>query len=278
MIDSHCHLADPAFAEDLEAVVSRALAAGVTGGLCVLAFGHAAEAEQGARVRDAWPAVRFAAGVHPHEAREYAGRASDLRAALDHHAGAAVGFVALGEIGLDYHYDFSPPDVQRDVFRAQVRFAREARLPVVIHTREADADTVAILEEEGRGEVGGVFHCFSGTADLARRALDLGFLLSFSGIVTFPRAGELRAIAASTPAGRLLVETDCPYLAPVPRRGKRNEPAWVVHTAQAVASARGMTPGDLDREVTATFDRVFPAASPSPSRRAPRPATSVRFR
>ena len=258
MIDSHCHLADPAFAEDLEAVVARARAAGVAGGLCVLAFGNAAEAAQAARARVAWPSLRLATGVHPHEAREYAGRGPHLRAALEGGAGSAAGYVAVGEVGLDYHYDSSPPDVQRDVFRAQVRFAREVAAPLIIHTREADADTLAILEEEGKGEVTGVFHCFSGTADLARRALDLGFLLSFSGIVTFPRAGELRAIAASTPAGKVLVETDCPYLAPVPRRGKRNEPAWVVHTAEVVASVRGTPLADFDREVTATFDRVFP--------------------
>lgn len=261
MIDSHCHLADPAFATDLEAVVSRAIEAGVTGGLCVLAFGSAAEAEQGERARAAWPGLRFATGVHPHEARGYAGRGNDLREALERGAGRANGFVALGEIGLDYHYGFSPPDVQREVFRLQVRFAREVRLPIIVHTREADADTVAILEDEGRGEVAGVFHCFSGTADLASRALDLGFLLSFSGIVTFPKADALRAIAASTPADRLLVETDCPYLAPVPRRGKRNEPAWVVHTAAVVASLRGTAPADFDREVMAAFDHAFPVSS-----------------
>jgi TatD DNase family protein len=163
----------------------------------------------------------------------------------------------LGEIGLDYHYDLSPRDVQREVFRAQVRFAREAATPIVVHTREADEDTLAILEDEGRGEVAGVFHCFSGTAELARRALDLGFMLSFSGIVTFPRAGALRAIAASTPLGRLLVETDCPYLAPVPMRGRRNEPAWVVHTAKAVSSLHHAAPEDFDRAVTASFDSLF---------------------
>ena len=274
MIDSHCHLADPAFAEDLEAVVQRAQAAAVAGGLCVLALGNAAEAEQGARARAAWPALRFAAGVHPHEAREYAGRVRELEAALAQRAGRAGGFVAVGEIGLDYHYGFSPPDVQRDVFRSQVRFAREAAAPVVIHTREADADTLSILEEEGKGEVRGVFHCFSGTAELARRALDLGFALSFSGIVTFPKAEALRAIAASTPSGRLLVETDCPYLAPVPRRGRRNEPAWVVHTARVVASVRGTSPPDFDREVTAAFEQLFPTSWPV----APGSRTSVRFR
>ena len=258
MIDSHCHLADPVFADDLEALVARALAAGVTGGLCVLALGDAAEAAQAARVRALWPALRFAAGVHPHQAQAFTGRVGELEAALRQGAGPAAGYVAVGEIGLDYHYDFSPPGVQRDVFRVQVRFAREAAAPIVIHTREADDDTLAILEQEGRGEVSGVFHCFSGGADLARRAIDLGFLLSFSGIVTFPKANELRGIAAATPPGRLLVETDCPYLAPVPRRGKRNEPAWVVHTAKVVASLHAMADEDFDRVVTASFDRLFP--------------------
>ncbi len=266
MIDSHCHLADPAFAGDLDAVVSRAKAAGVTGGLCIVGLGNQAEAAQAARVAAAWPALRFAAGVHPHEARAYADQLPALRTLLEREAGFAAGLVAVGEIGLDYHYDFSPPEAQRQVFREQVRFAREVKAPVIIHTREADADTLAILEEEGRGEVGGVFHCFSGTPELARRALDLGFLLSFSGIVTFPKAGDLRAIAAATPPGRLLVETDCPYLAPVPHRGKRNEPAWVVHTARVVASARGQSLEDLEREVGAVFDRVFPAAGPPPGR------------
>ncbi|RPJ81093.1 MAG: TatD family deoxyribonuclease [Acidobacteria bacterium] len=257
MIDSHCHLADPAFAEDLEAVVSRAHEAGVEGGLCVLAFGSAAEMAQADGVRALWPSLRYATGVHPHEAHHYAGRAADLERDLDRAAGPGFGYVALGEIGLDYHYDLSARDVQREVFRTQVRFAREAGTPIVIHTREADEDTVAILEEEGRGEVAGVFHCFSGTAPLARRALDLGFMLSFSGIVTFPRAESIRQIAASAPLERLLVETDCPYLAPVPMRGKRNEPAWVIHTAKVVAALHNLAPADFDRVVTVTFDRLF---------------------
>ena len=165
---------------------------------------------------------------------------------------------AIGEIGLDYHYDLSPRDVQREVFRQQVRLRREQRLPVIIHTREADEDTIAILREEGRAQVSGVFHCFSGTAALARAALDLGFHLSFSGIVTFPKATGLRQIAADVPAERLLVETDCPYLAPVPRRGKRNEPAWVVHTAAAVAAGAGNHGFPrLDRQTTANFERLF---------------------
>ncbi|RPJ69490.1 MAG: TatD family deoxyribonuclease [Acidobacteria bacterium] len=258
LIDSHCHLADPAFSEDLDEVVQRARAAGVHGGLCVLALGDAAEEAQAARVRAAWPELRYAVGAHPHQAHEFAGRTGAVSEAVAAACVRIPGVCAVGEIGLDYHYDLSPREVQRDVFRRQVAFAREGGWPVVIHTREADADTVSILAEEGRGEVRGIFHCFSGTAELARAALDLGFTISLSGIVTFPKAGPLRALAAEVPADRLLVETDCPYLAPVPRRGRRNEPAWVVHTAETVAAVRGMKRAELDGAVTGNFARLFP--------------------
>jgi TatD DNase family protein len=257
MIDSHCHLADPAFSSDLEEVVRRAVDAGVTGGLCVLALGSAGEARQAQRVLRLWPSMRFAVGLHPHEARAYAGRVDALPAALDEAWAATSSTVALGEVGLDYHYDLSPRDVQREVFRVQVRHARVRRVPLIVHTREADDDTLAILREEGGGGVSGVFHCFSGTAALARAALDIGFHLSFSGIATFPKAGALREIAAFVPEERLLVETDCPYLAPVPCRGRRNEPAWVVHTVAAVAAARSVGMADLERVTTANFERLF---------------------
>jgi TatD DNase family protein len=258
LIDSHCHLADPAFSGDLEEVVRRARAAGVDGGLCVLALGDAAEERQATRVRVAWPELRYAVGAHPHQAHQFASRTAEVSAAVEAACARVPGVCAVGEIGLDYHYDLSPRDVQREVFRQQVAFAREAAWPIVIHTREADEDTVRLLGEEGRGEVQGVFHCFSGTAELARAALDLGFVISFSGIVTFPKAEALRAIAAAVPADRLLVETDCPYLAPVPRRGRRNEPAWLVHTAEAVAELRGMTRAELEARVAGNFARLFP--------------------
>jgi TatD DNase family protein len=203
--------------------------------------------------------LRFAIGVHPHQAHEFAGRAGEAADALRASLSAASGFAAIGEIGLDYHYDLSPRDVQRDVFRAQVRLARDTGLPVVVHTREAEEDTVAILREDGPGHVRGVFHCFSGSSRLAQEALDLGFLLSFSGMVTFPKAEAIRSIAADVPADRLLVETDCPYLAPVPLRGKRNEPAWVVRTAAQVAAVRRVGLADLDATVTANFVRMFGA-------------------
>jgi TatD DNase family protein len=163
---------------------------------------------------------------------------------------------AVGEIGLDYHYDLAPREVQRDVFRRQVRLARELRLPVVIHTREATEDTFAILRDEGPG-VAGVFHCFSGDAAMARAVLDLGFCASFAGIVTFPRADGLRAAARVVPAERLLIETDAPYLAPVPHRGKRNEPAFVVQTADAVARTRGEALDDVAAAVTRVFETLF---------------------
>ena len=163
----------------------------------------------------------------------------------------------MGEIGLDYHYDFSPRDVQQQVFRAQVRLARELQLPVVIHTREADADTVAILKEEGRGDLRGVLHCFTGDTALARAGLDLGLYLSFAGIVTFPKAGALRDTARIVPLDRLLVETDSPYLAPTPYRGKRNEPAYVARVVATLAELHGVEAGDIARVTAANFHSLF---------------------
>jgi len=259
VIDSHCHLADPAFAGDLDQVVRRAHDAGVSDGLCILAFGDAAESAQAARVRAAWPGVKFAIGVHPHQAHEFAGREGEVTAAVRSALSNELGVRAIGEIGLDYHYDLSPRDVQREVFQAQVRLARETGLLVVVHTREADEDTVSILRDEGAGEVRGIFHCFSGTEQLAREALDLGFMLSFSGMVTFPKAQSIRTIAAEVPADRLLAETDCPYLAPVPMRGRRNEPAWVARTAATLAEVRRVAVNELDRVMTSNFARLLGA-------------------
>jgi TatD DNase family protein len=257
VIDSHCHLADEAYADDLADVVQRAQSAGVSGGLCVLECGDQAEEARASRVGGLWPGIRFAVGIHPHRAHEFAGREAEVAAAVTEGLSRRPGACAVGEIGLDYHYDFSPRDVQLRVFRAQVRLAREAGLPIVVHTREADDDTVRVVTEEGRGEVGGVFHCFSGTERLAGSAVELGFLLSFSGMITFPRADSIRAIAAATPADRVLVETDCPYLAPVPVRGKRNEPAFIVRTAERLAELRQIPLGELDALVTGNFARTF---------------------
>ncbi len=258
MIDSHCHLAGEEYAEDLRDVVARARAAGVTAALCILAAGNEVESVRAASVRSEWPAVRFAAGIHPHQAGEFVGRldeaAGTVRRSLDdHHA------CAIGEIGLDYHYDFSPRSIQHDVFRAQIRLARERRLPIVIHTREATEDTFRLIEEEGAGEVRGVFHCFTGDAAMARTALDAGFHLSFAGIVTFPRAESVREAARIVPDDRLLVETDAPFLAPVPYRGKRNEPAYVVRVVETLGRIRNAEPAAVARQVSANFEALFGA-------------------
>lgn len=256
MIDSHFHLADAAFDADLPEVVARARAAGVRHGLCILTAGEPEEAERGRKLATLWPEVRSAIGVHPHVAGRYAGRVDEAVASVRTAIETTPTARAVGEIGLDYHYDLSPRDVQREVFRQQVLLARELGLPIVIHTREATEDTLAVLRQEGRG-VTGVFHCFSGDAALAREAVALGFCVSFAGIVTFPRAEAVREAARAVPAEHLLAETDAPYLAPVPHRGKRNEPAFVIHTMAALARARGEALETLAASVTRTFERLF---------------------
>jgi TatD DNase family protein len=257
VIDSHCHLADEKFAADLDAVIERAKAAGLERAMVILEGGNAGEAEQAARVQALWPDVRVSIGVHPHLAHEF----SDLPARAAEVVGAQLAATpsarAIGEIGLDYHYDFSPREVQRAVFRAQVRLARERRLPVVIHTREADADTLAILREEGGGDVQGVLHCFTGDRALAEAGLALGFFISFAGILTFPKAEDLRTVARAVPQDRLLIETDSPFLAPVPHRGKRNEPAWVPRVAETLAGLHGLTPEAMAERTTRNFHALF---------------------
>jgi TatD DNase family protein len=253
MIDSHCHLADDVFSKDLEEVVARARAAGVQSAMVILAAGDAAEEAQAARVGGLWDAVRLAVGVHPHSAHEFADDPARAAAVVRAQCARTPAVRAVGEIGLDYHYDFSPRQVQQEVFRAQLRLARELRYPVVIHTREADDDTLTILEEEGGGELRGVLHCFSGTAALARAGLDLGFYISVAGIVTFPKAHELRDIVKNVPLDRLLTETDSPFLAPVPHRGKRNEPAFVAKVLEALAAVHGVSAERLAAETTSNF-------------------------
>jgi len=257
MLDSHCHIAGPEFTDDLDAVVGRAREAGLAHALVILAADDEPELAQAAAVSARWPEVRFSIGVHPHAAGKFAD--DPARAARDVDAAIAQQPLtrALGEIGLDYHYDFSPRDVQQLVFRAQIGLARERRLPIVIHTREAEDDTFGILAEERAGEIGGVFHCFTGDREMAKRALDAGFHISLAGIVTFPRALELREVARMVPEDRLLIETDSPFLAPVPFRGKRNEPAHVVRVAEVVAELRGTTGEAVGAAALATFRRLF---------------------
>lgn len=255
MIDSHCHIAGEEFTGDLDEVVARARAAGLTSALCILAAEDQAEAARALSVAAAWPAVRFATGIHPHQAGEFAGRVPEaveaVRRALDRHHACAV-----GEIGLDYHYDFSPPDVQQEVFRAQLGLAVERDLPVIIHTREATDDTFRLIQETPA--VRGVFHCFTGDEAMARRAAGVGFHVSFAGILTFPKAEDIRKAAAVVPLDRVLVETDSPYLAPVPHRGKRNEPAFVAEVLGRLAEIRGMVAGELAAQITRNFDALFP--------------------
>lgn len=254
MVDSHCHIAGEEFAPDLEEVIARAKQAGLSAAMCILAAGDASEAAALARVQSLWPEVRVALGIHPHQAGAHGGKVS-AAVALVKQAAAARQAVAIGEIGLDYHYDFSPHDVQQEVFAAQLALAREVGLPIVIHTREATDDTFRLLREAG--DVRGVFHCFTGDREMARAALDIGFYLSFAGILTFPKAAELREVARMAPADRVLAETDSPYLAPVPLRGKRNEPAYVTRVVETLAQVRGTSREMMASEVAQNFHALF---------------------
>ena len=258
MIDSHCHLADEAFAEDLTDVVARARNAGVSAALVILEAGNAAEAGQARRIADLWPETRFAIGVHPHQAHQFSGDPESAAAAVRTQFETTPAARAVGEIGLDYHYHFSPRDVQQAVFRSQIRLARELDRPVVIHTREADDDTVTILREEGGRVLRGVLHCFTGDATLAQAGLDLGFYISVAGIITFPKTtASLRATVRTVPLDRLLTETDSPFLAPVPHRGKRNEPAYVSRVVEALAELHSMSPRDVAERTAANFHTLF---------------------
>lgn len=264
MIDSHCHLADEQFAADLDAVVERARTAGVDGALCILDALNDDEARRADGVAGVWPDTAFAIGIHPHQAgavEDAAGGLDGLAPFVRRLLDARAGSCAVGEIGLDYHYDFAPRETQVEVFRRQIALARELGRPIVIHTREADEDTVDALRSEGGGDVQGVFHCFTGDAAFARRALDLGFHVSFSGILTFRNATAIREAAAIVPADRLLAETDSPYLSPVPYRGRRNEPARVAQVIDALAEVRGATRGEIAEATRRSYDVLFAARS-----------------
>lgn len=257
MIDSHCHLAGDEFTSDLGEVVGRAKTAGIAGALVILGSEDSAEVERAAGVSGAWDAVRFSVGVHPHQAGQFAADPAGAARQTEDVIKSQPLSRAVGEIGLDYHYDFSPRDVQQQVFREQMQLAKRLRLPIVIHTREADADTFRILDEEGARDIGGVFHCFTGDRDMARRCLDIGFYISLAGIVTFPRALELKEVARIVPLDRLLIETDSPFLAPVPHRGKRNEPAHVARVAEVVAELRGTTTEVIGEATHENHVRLF---------------------
>ena len=250
LVDSHCHLDNPQFDPDREAAIDRALAAGVER-MVVIGTGEGPpDLEAGIRLADRHQSIYATVGVHPHDASKATPETYKRLAELLKHPKV----VALGEIGLDYHYDHSPREVQRAVFLEQMLIAGEARKPIVIHTREAWEDTIALLETYWRPYgLGGIMHCFSGNADQAALCVDLGFHLAFGGILTFPKAADVQEAAKSTPSNRLLIETDAPYLAPVPYRGKRNEPAFITQTARKLGELRGVTPEEIARLTSENF-------------------------
>jgi TatD DNase family protein len=252
LIDSHCHLDFPDFADTLDDVVGRSRAAGIA--RMVTISTRVARQAGLLAITDRFADVYCSVGTHPHYAHEELDvTVADLVAATRHPK-----VVALGEAGLDYHYDRSPRDAQERGFRSHIAAARETGLPLVIHSRNADDDTARILEDEtGKGAFPAVLHCFTGGPDLARRAIALGLFISFTGILTFKTSDALRAIAAGLPADRILVETDAPYLAPLPFRGKRNEPGFVVETAKVLAQARGVSFDAIARQTTDNFFRLF---------------------
>jgi len=252
LVDSHCHLDFPDFADELDAVVARARAAGI--GRIVTISTRVARHDGLIAIAERFPDVFCSVGTHPHNAHEELDvTAVDLVARARHPK-----VVAIGEAGLDYHYDFSPRDAQERGFRTHIAAARETGLPLVIHAREADEDIARILEEETqKGAFPAVLHCFTGGRDLAMRAIALGLSISFTGIITFKNSADLRAIAAELPADRILVETDAPYLAPGKYRGKRNEPSYVVETAKVLAETRGVAFDEIARQTTENFFRLF---------------------
>jgi TatD DNase family protein len=254
LADAHCHLDAGHFTEGPDDVMARARAAGVVG-FVVVGVGETLEQARFAvdLARKAPGRVAACVGVHPHDARVWTGALHDELREL----ARAPEVAAVGEIGLDYHYDHSPRETQREVFARLIHLARELRKPIVVHTRSAAEDTLAILEREGARDVGGIIHCFSEDRPFAARALDLAFDLSFSGVVTFKNARAVQDVAAWAPIDRIHVETDSPYLAPVPLRGKRCEPAYVVHTAQQVARLRGIPAQELASAALSNTERRF---------------------
>jgi TatD DNase family protein len=254
LVDSHCHLDSEQFDADREAVIERALAAGVERMVAIGTGDGPPDLEAGLRLAEGHAAFLATVGIHPHDASKAGEDVYKRLGELLRHPRV----IALGEIGLDYHYDFSPRGTQRDIFVEQMRLARDARKPIVIHTREAWEDTLALLEQHwAPGGLPAVMHCFSGSPAEAVRCLAIGCYLSFGGILTFPRATELREVARTAPADRILVETDAPYLAPVPKRGKRNEPAFVFDTARKLAETRGETLESVAATTTRNFERLF---------------------
>jgi TatD DNase family protein len=255
-VDSHAHIDGPEFETDRQDVIQRARDAGVS---AILNIGtgdpHSGALERAIELAEKHKDLYAAIGTHPHDARLFDHQAEER---ITHLLKQSERVIAWGEIGLDFHYDNSPRDVQMGVFRRQLQLARAASLPVIIHTRSAEKETIDILRSEWQGSsLRGIMHCFSGTRELAEQAVDLEMYISFSGIVTFKKAEDLRNVAAEVPLDRLLIETDCPYLAPVPYRGKRNEPAYVVEVAKCLAELRGVSLEEMGRITAENFSRLF---------------------
>jgi TatD DNase family protein len=251
LVDSHCHLDDEKFAADFGAVLDRARAAGVERMMAIGTGSGPPDLEVALRLAGAHDCFYATVGVHPHDASKATRASFDRLRELTAHPKV----LAIGEIGLDYHYDFSPRDVQQEVFREQLRLAAESGKPVVIHTREAWEDTLRLIDERPPSAL--IMHCFTGGAEEARQCLERGFYLSFGGVLTFPKGENVREAARIAPEDRLLVETDAPYLAPVPHRGKRNEPAFLVATVKKLAEVRGFDDEQAAQLTTRNFERLF---------------------
>jgi TatD DNase family protein len=255
LVDSHCHLDFADFGAERDAVIARARRAGVGAMLTICT--KVTEFNEVLALAETHDDIWCSVGIHPHEAASEPATDAAILGEMARHRKV----IGIGECGLDFHYDHSPRDRQAEVFRAHAVAARATGLPLIVHTRNADEATATILADESRvGSLRGVIHCFSSGPQLAEKALELGFYLSFSGIVTFKKAEELRGIARTVPLDRMLVETDAPYLAPMPHRGKRNEPAFVVHTAALLAELRGLRPDEFARLTTDNFFRLFDKA------------------
>jgi len=255
--DSHAHLCLDAFDADRDEVLQRARDAGMRHLLCIASLVRDVDATRA--FSEKHPDVYFTAGLHPHDARLWDdGLRQRLEGILSHPR-----LLAIGEIGLDYHYNYSAPEIQREAFRAQIQLARARRLPIVIHTREAHEDTLKILDEESASEVGGVFHCFSGNRAMADFALERNFRISFSGSLTFKNAESLRRIAPIVPEAALLTETDAPFLSPHPHRGQRNEPARVLEVVRCLAELRQVAPEMMGELTTRNFEAAFPRLKPA---------------
>lgn len=250
LVDSHCHLDDEQFDSDREEAIARARAVGVEIMMAIGTGNGPPDLEAAVRLAERYPFIYATVGVHPHDAAKASEHTFAALSKLAEHPKV----LAIGEIGLDYHYDFSPRPVQAAVFAGQLAIAGAVGKPVVIHTREAWDDTLSMLRAGWNG--GGIMHCFTGDAHQAREALDLGFYLAFGGVLTFPRAESVREAARITPSDRVLLETDCPYLAPVPKRGKRNEPAFMVETARRLAEVRGCSLEEIAELTTTNFERL----------------------